>query len=319
MKDTEYTYAVARIRANECRLIANSELFAMVPLKLPEITRRLKEKGYALDAGADTALKARTDEMWALLSEILPDPAQFNSLLIRNDFHNLKVSLKALFTGKAANGLFLSPSVYDPEEIKRAVFARENEKLPPELRHADRSAYRILTKTGFAQLSDAVIDRAAMETAIALADAADSPFMRRFAQLFAALTDIKVLYRCVLTGKEKSFMERAVCANGELDKAEAIAAAAEGMDAFLGYLGHTQFAAEAEALKESASRFEKYADDRLLALFAPCKSEAFGIGPLVGYWFAVRTEVMNVRILLSGKTNGLPDESIRERMRALYV
>ena len=319
MKDLDFAYAVARIRANECALLSNTELSSMIPQKLPEITRRLKEKGYELDGGDEKALTERAARMWTLLQEILPDPAQFNSILIRSDFHNLKVSLKSLFTSKSTNGLFLTPSVYDPEEIKAAVFARENDKLPPELRHADRSAYRILSKTGFAQLSDAVIDRAAMETAIAFAKASGAELLIRFADLFAALTDIKVLVRCIAAGKEKSFMERAVCAAESLDKAESIAAAAQGMEAFTAYLSHTAYAQEAEALAESAAAFEKRADDRLLALFAPCKSEAFGIGPLVSYYFAVRTEVMNVRILLSGKKNGLPDEAIRERMRALYV
>ena len=321
MKDVDYSYAVARVRVNEPRLLANAELGALVAApSYADCVRRLKEKGYEI-AGENyaPALEKRLADMWALLSEILPDPAQFNSVLIRNDFHNLKVCLKALVAQKPTDGLFAAPSVYDPAGIKQYVYSRENAKLPPELQHADRSAYNILTKTGFAQLADTVIDRAALEHAISLAKTADHPVMPRFAELNAALTDIRVLYRCVLTGKAESFMERAVCACEAFDKGEIIAAAAAGMPAFLEFLSHTAFADGAEALKQSMTAFETWADDTLLSSLMPGKSEAFGIGALVGYYFAVRTEVLNVRVLLSGKLNGLPADTIRERMRRLYV
>lgn len=321
MKDTDYSFAVARVRVNETRLLQNAELGALIAASSYEdCVRRLKEKGYEI-SGTDyaPALEKKLADMWALLSEILPDPAEFNSVLIRNDFHNLKVCLKALISEKSPEGLFMSPSVYSAEEIRRCVFARENDKLPPELQHADRSAYRILTKTGFAQLADTVIDRASLEHAISLARAADHPVMLRFAETNAALTDIKVLYRCIRTGKADSFMERAVCACEAFDKGEIIAAAAAGMPAFLEFVSHTAFAPGAEALKESMTAYETWADNTLLGLLAPGKSEAFGIGALVGYYFAVRTEVLNVRVLLSGKLNGLPADTIRERMRLLYV
>ena len=321
MKDTDYSFAVARVRVNETRLLTNAELGALVAApSYADCVRRLKEKGYEIAEGDYApALERKLTDMWALLSEVLPDPAQFNSVLIRNDFHNLKVCLKALVAEKSTDGLFAFPSVYDPAEVKRYVDARENAKLPPQLQHADRSAYNILTKTGFAQLADTVIDRAALEHAISLAKEADHPVMLRFAQLNAALTDIKVLYRCILTGKAESFMQRAVCACDAFDKGEIIAAAAAGMPAFMEYLSHTAFADGAEALKQSMTAYETWADDTLLASLMPGKSEAFGIGALVGYYFAVRTEVLNVRVLLSGKLNGLPADTIRERMRRLYV
>ena len=321
MRETDYTFAVARIRANEARLIGAAELSSLAAAPgYTECARRLREKGYEID-GTDynAALEKRLREMWALIGEILPDPAQFNSILIRNDFHNLKVCLKALVTGKSPEGLYAAPCVYAPEEIRACVYARDNANLPPELQHADRSAYRILSKTGFAQLADTVIDRAALEHAISIAKTADHPVMLRLAQTEAALTGIKVLYRCIRTGKAKSFMERAVCANDFYDKADIIAAADSGMEAFLDHVRRTDFAAGADALAEGTAAYEKYADDRRLALLSAGKSETFGISALVGYYFAVRAEVLDLRILLSGKLNGQPDDTIRERMRMLYV
>ncbi|MCH5197276.1 MAG: V-type ATPase subunit [Oscillospiraceae bacterium] len=321
MKDTEYAYAVARIRANETKLISGSELSAVISAAgYNECVRRLKEKGYEIE-GSDylSALEKKLSNTWELIESVLPDRSQFNSVLIKNDFHNLKVALKALVSDKSADGLFASPSVYSPAEIKKYVFSRENECLPEELRHADRSAYRILTKTGFAALSDAVIDRASLECSLAFAKKADNEIMLKFAEAKAALTDIKVLYRCVLTGKAKSFMERAVCECSSFSKKDIIEAADGGKEALFEFLSHTPFSGAADALKESASEFEKYVDDILTDILSVGKSEAFGISALLGYYFAVNTEIMNLRIILSGKLNGLPDGEIRERMRKLYV
>jgi len=321
MKDVEYTYAVARIRANETKLLSGTDLNAVISAPgYAESVRRLKEKGYEIE-GEDynLALEKRKNDAWELIESILPDKRQFDSVLIKNDFHNLKVAVKALIANRSTDGLFVSPSVYSPEEIKEHVFSRENEKLPEPLRHADRSAYRILTKTGFGALSDAVIDRASLEYTITLAKKADNEIMLKFAEAHAALTDIKVLYRCVLTGKARSFMERAVCECAAFNKSDMISAADSGMEELMDFIAHTPFEGADEALKTGASEFEKYSDDVLSSILSAGRSEAFGISALLGYYYGINTEIMNLRIALSGKLSGLPDSGIRERMRRLYV
>ena len=49
------------------------------------------------------------------------------------------------------------------------------------------------------------------------------------------------------------------------------------------------------------------------------KYTAFGLGPIAAYIFARMTEIGCVRIILSAKFNGTSEETVRERMRELYV
>ena len=321
MKDTEYTFAVARIRANETRLLNAQDLNAVISAAgYADAVRRLNDKGYQIE-GIDygTALNDKMNSEWELISSLLPDKSQFNSIILPNDFKNLKVMLKALVGGRETDGLFTVPCVYDPNEIKALVSERKNDKLHEPLRHCDRSAYRILTQTHFAQLADSVIDRASMEWAIKTAEKADNTIMTEIAQTNAAVADIKILYRCILSEKAKSFMERAVCACDAFDKNDIIKAAEKGMDAFLEFVSHTKHAKLAEALKESPTAFEKACDDALMKVIFRGKYENFGIAAIAAYYFAVKTEIMNVRIILSAKLNDLPEDTIRERMRLLYV
>lgn len=321
MKDTEYTFAVARIRSNETRLMNAQDLNAVISSAgYDEAVRRLNDKGYNIE-GKDygAALNEKMQSEWELIASLLPDKKEFDSILLPNDFKNLKVALKAFVCEKETDGLFSYPCVYDPEEIKKHVFERKNDKLPECLQHCDRSAYRILTQTRFAQLADSVIDRASMEWALKTAKKADNTIMSEIAETIAAVSDIKILYRCIPAGKAQSFMERAVCACAAFDKAELIKAAVNGMDAFADFVSHTKYSALASALKESPTAFEKACDDALMKVLYRGKYENFGISAIAAYYFAVKTEIMNVRIILSAKLNGLPDDTIRERMRLLYV
>ena len=76
---------------------------------------------------------------------------------------------------------------------------------------------------------------------------------------------------------------------------------------------------KAQALRESASAFERWCDNRMIEMLKPQKYEAFSVGPLLGYLIARETEIKTVRIILTGKQNGFSDEAIRERIREMYV
>ena len=96
-------------------------------------------------------------------------------------------------------------------------------------------------------------------------------------------------------------------------------AALNGMDAIQDYLKDTVYAEGAEALAESPSSFERWCDNRIIQTISPQKYNAFTIGPIVAYVIARQNEIKTVRIILSGKLNELPDDSIRERVREMYV
>lgn len=321
MKNTGYTFAVARIRCNENKLLNAQDYSSVITASsYAEAVRRLADKGYEID-GTDysSALREKAMKNWELISSVLPDKSHFDSIIIKNDFANLKLVEKAFITEKSTEGLFTAPSVYAAEDIKKAVFERNNSALPEPLRHADRSAYRILTKTHFAQLSDTVIDRASMEWGIKLAKKNGCHMLSDIAQTEAAQADIKALYRCILTGKAESFMDRAVCECSYFDKKDIIKAAASGMENFLEFLRHTELSFVCGALKKSSAEFERQCDNKITDVLRSAKTEYFNIAPLAAFYYASETEIKNVRIILSAKLSGLSENIIKERVRESYV
>ena len=75
----------------------------------------------------------------------------------------------------------------------------------------------------------------------------------------------------------------------------------------------------AEALKESDTAFERWCDNRVIRTIRSQKYRAFSAGPLAAYVLARENEIKTVRMILTGKQNGLPDQAIRERVREMYV
>ena len=75
-----------------------------------------------------------------------------------------------------------------------------------------------------------------------------------------------------------------------------------------------------EALKGGAlTDFEKRCDDAVGDYLAGAQFVPFGEAPLLGYLAARETEYTNLRILLLGRSMGLPADVIRSRLRASYV
>ena len=69
----------------------------------------------------------------------------------------------------------------------------------------------------------------------------------------------------------------------------------------------------------SQSEFERWCDNQVIEAMKPQKYNPFSVGPLVAYALARENEIKTVRIILSGKRTGMPEASIRERVREMYV
>ena len=114
-------------------------------------------------------------------------------------------------------------------------------------------------------------------------------------------------------------MQRAMAPCDSLNVDGLARAALAGMDSIIEYLNGNGYAAGAEALKESPSAFERWCDNRIIQTIKPQKTNPFSLGPLVAYVIARENEIKTVRIILTCKQNGLSDDSIRERVREMYV
>ena len=319
----DYTYAVARIRYRETRLLTDSDLNNLLSAKdAAEVIRMLKEKGWgdsSSDESAEAFLRTEEEKMWSFIDEIVPDRSAFDFMLASADFHNLKVAVKAITRGADPEDLFIRNSTYEPIKLYEAVKRREYDSLPEYLSSVAKEAMTALLETSDGQLCDIIIDKACMDYVYSLGKANESELVQMFCEFFVACADIKIAVRSAKTGKNADFIRRSLAECDTLDVKRLAAAASLGYDDVIAYIAETQYKSAVDAISEGMTAFEKWCDDELTEAMKSQKWEPFTFGPVVAYIIARQNEIKAVRLILSAKINGLPEDTIKERLRKMYV
>ncbi len=199
------------------------------------------------------------------------------------------------------------------------ISEKNYQSLPDIMQTAAREAYETFVQTKDGQLCDIIVDKAALEAIYQAGKKSDNVILRDYAESTVAVADIKIAVRSQRTTKSMDFMKQAMAECQSVSVERLAHAALNGMESICSYLDETGYSEGAEALRESASAFERWCDNRIINTIKPQKYNSFSIGPLVAYVLARENEIKTVRIILSGKQNGFSDESIRERVREMYV
>ena len=321
MAEDQYLYAVARIRTKELSLLSAS--FFEQLLSAPDYEaciRLLREKGW--EGGQndwEEMLSRERQKTWKLMEELLGDTSVFDVFLYANDYSNLKAAVKGCRHRTELENVYIEQGTVPVDVIRTALRENRFEDLPEKMREPAREAQRILLQTYDGQLCDVVIDRAALEAIYQAGKDSRNEFLMLYGELTVACADIKTAVRACRTGKSREFLERALAPCDSLDLKELTEAALEGEEAIGRYLARTEYEEGAERLKESLSACERWCDNLMIRRIRPQLHNAFGLGPLAAYILARENEIKSVRIVLSGKKNELPEESIRERVRETYV
>ena len=323
MNDLEYTYAVARIRALEASLLTDSVIDQILACKDEvQCLGILSEKGWG---NADTEdvveaiLNCEEEKTWQVIREVAPDMSVFDVMSYPKLYHNLKAAIKEVCTEVRNEKIFYDDCEIDGKEMLSIVENKAFERLPGNMEATAKEAYETLLQTRDGQLCDVIVDRAALEAVAEAGRQAKDEIIKVYAESTVAIADIKIAVRCQKTGKTLEFMQRAMAPCESLNVEQLAKAALVGTDALREYLAGTIYSEGAEALEESPSAFERWCDNRMIETIKPQKYNAFSAGPLVAYLLARQNEIKTVRMILTGKQNGFPDEMIRERIREMYV
>ncbi len=318
-----YTYAVARIRALEVSLFSDATIEQLIACPdYQQCLAFLAERGWGdpgTEGDAEAMLNLEEEKTWQVVKELGVDMDNFNVLLYPQLFHNLKAAIKEVCTEDTHPHIYYDDVAIPGKEMLEIVQEREFDRLPAYMQPAAEEAFDTMLHTRDGQLCDVIIDKAALDAVYAAGKASGEPIIQAYAESTVAVADIKIAVRSQQTGKSIEFMKRAMAECDSLSLDQLQKAALSGADAIRDYLLGTDYAEGAKALEESPSAFERWCDNQIIETISPQKYNAFTLGPIVAYVIARQNEIKTVRIILSGKQNELPDDSIRERVREMYV
>lgn len=319
----QYTYAVARIRALEVSLFSNAVIDQLIACQnYEQCLQFLSERGWGdSDTGmdAEAMLTKEEEKIWCVMKELSIKMEKFDVLSYPKLFHNLKAAIKEACTSETNQHIFYDDVRISGKEMLELVKEKDFTRLPQNMQQAAEEAYDTLLHTRDGQLCDIIIDKAALDAIYEAGKEAEDDIIREFAESTVGIANIKIAVRSQKTEKSLEFMKRAMAECESISVDQLSKAALSGKDAIREYLLGTTYAEGAEALADSPSAFERWCDNRIIQTISPQKYKAFTIGPIVAYVLARQNEIKTVRIVLSGKQNDLSDDSIRERVREMYV
>lgn len=323
MADTKYTYAVARIRSLESSLFTASTMENLAACSsYQEGLRFLSERGWGGADGildGEDILTRESEKTWETIRSLGVKEEEFGVLLWQKLFHNLKAAIKAVCTGGSEEKVFFEDCRITGPQMTAIIREKDFASLPQPMRHAAQEAYEAMLRHRDGQLCDIILDRAALAAIAGEGNTSKVPVVQQYAQTLVESADIKIAFRAARTGKKEEFLRRALVPCKGLDLEKLIDAAVSGETALAEYLEQTGRGEAARAFLQSGQVFEKWCDDQIIRAIQPQKQNPFSVGPLIAYVLARQNEIKTVRIILTGKQNGLSQEAIRERIRETYV
>lgn len=321
MKDTEFAYASARIRADENSLLGFAFLTQLAEVQdFDSAAEMLVRGGYPSIKTAeslDGTLEICERELWEETEAAVGGKAELDFLIMKNDFHNLKVSVKSIAADVDPKGLFLHPCIFDPSEVYDTVKSRQFDLLAPMLSKAASDGYRLITETMDGQLFDIYIDGCYITELLKKCEA--YRFAYEYFSKYAALYDIKTALRLAETGKKSEAVLDAVVDNPLLDAQTLRISASKSVGDVLSFIEGTEFSALSDAYKNSYAAFERACAEMLAAELESARYVSFGTEPIIAYYIAKESEINTVRMILNCKAAKIPSLKIRERMCDVYV
>ena len=324
MGEKLYPYAVARIRMLERSLLTEKNYIQMAEAKnADEALKILLEAGYGQMGQSDaknfeSLLSASLSKAYADVRELVAEENFMDVFLYKNDYHNLKVLVKAEISGSNPDAYIINGGTVDAEVLKTAFATKNYSAVPYDMRLAIEEAFDAYAKTQSGQSVDMVMDKATFKHMSETAKQSGSRFIEKYVEYVCDITNLKSFFR-IKTMKRPFEMFSEVYVEGGSLSLEAFKTAFNGETPWSGLKGTQYYDLCAEGMPKGFTVFERLCDNFIMSYIKEAKYKSLTMEPMAAYIYARETEVKTVRIIMSGKINGIDADIIKERLRDAYV
>ncbi|MCG1012307.1 V-type ATP synthase subunit C [Tepidanaerobacter sp. GT38] len=331
-KDTDFLYVSARIKYLESKLLGKNDIERILDAPgTDEALKILSDSEYGSDIAEmeniyefENALGKSMLRTIKTLKESFKDHEIITFFTLKNDFHNLKVIIKAMILGN--DNMYLSHlGEVPPEEIKKYAEGETSASIPDSLKVAYHRAMEAYELTKDPQQIDFVLDQALFDEMGKIADNLRDAFLKEYLTALADLTNIRTMMRLKKMDGDIRTLDNALVGGGSLPKVffrEKFLESSQSLIEALDATPYQQVVSEGITHWDqtgSPSVFEKLMDNYMISLARRGLYKPFGSETVIGYLAARENEMKLLRIIMVGKINGIPSDMIRERLRNVYV
>lgn len=335
VKQEDYAYATARIRAREIKLLSRNRLERLFEMKdYSDAVKIMVEAGYGNEqidnrkSGAENLESILSSELlktYDLIGEMIPDPMVLNLFKKRYDYLNAKLIIKAEALKVDVSKSLTKLGNIDPVKLLKLISVRKLNDLPEIFREAITAGLDEFNISGDPQMIDFIMDKANYSDMSEDAKKSEDTFLIKLVDMLVDIANLRILIRSKLLTKPDEFIKRAWISGGSFSAKLYEEMENKGLDKLFETLKNLDQAKLASDLSEAIgkpdgiSEVEKVLDDFIILLLRQGRFVTMGIEPVIGYLYFKETEIKNARLIITGVMNRISRETIRERLRLGYA
>ncbi|MCS7233976.1 MAG: V-type ATPase subunit [Synergistetes bacterium] len=335
-RNFKYTYAVSRIRYLENELLPLAFFHRLIGANsIADIKKILGETVYGLKEieSFDVLWEDEIRRTSNIVREILPDKRLKDFFAYSYDIFNIKILFKNKILSK--RGMKKKWDILidmGTVPIDKMISFIENEQyvyLPFYRKDSVYILMDLLDKMDKAELDtrfiDLYLDKLYFHFMLDNARSLNEPFLVEYVRVLIDLTNITTFFRSRLAGRSKSFLGDVLISGGFVDKDRLVEVYQDSLDSLTKALYYSSYGEVIEKMvsvfehQKDISSIEKLRDDYLMEAMRRAKYVMFGIQPIVAFMVAKDTEIKNLRIVITGKQAGIPENVLKERLRNVYA
>ena len=322
--DWRYAYPSARVRALELTMIPRGVFVDMANAgSFAEAAELLAGTDYAIGANANSQqieqmLNNCRTQSRQLFTDLILDEGIVTFLRAREDFANMKLAIRRIVTERPL-GLDYSNEGNVPAEEFEEIFEQEDYfRFPSYLQDAVEAAVLGYYEEKDIRRIDYEIDRVQTAWRIQQAVKSKNEFFLSLVRMRIDLDNIRTMLRLKMADREE---ERNFFLPGGFVGTEKYI---QGLDAGYEAIGALFFATPYGELldvsipylcsEKSFLKLEKECEDFVKEFLKTARTIAAGPQPVVAYFLMKEAEIRTVRMMLTGKKNGLASKLLLDRL-----
>lgn len=240
------------------------------------------------------------------------------------DFHNIKVAVKSKYLNKKYDYLYYNITDISPEAIADYAVNDKN-NLPEYIIDAAAAADSAYSETKNPRSIDIVVDKRMFSHMLDLCTGLDNDFVTEYVKKSIDIYNVRTLTRCKDTMQSVRFFDSCLADGGVIPKVfftDNYNKTINDLESmfYYKYLGDIFSRAIPDyERKYNFSTLERLFDNYLLEHAKMTKYIAFGPEILFSYIIFKENEIRQIRIIMTCKSNNIPAETLRERLRDNYA
>ena len=310
-------YVNARIKALENGLMSQLHVSRLIDAEnVKDAFKILQECGFSEGVALDdyrsyenlVALKEKN--VVDFFKENMLEKTGMDAVLLKNDYHNAKVLIKAKYLRlDDVKDMLMPAGLFDTDKMKADIFDDNYESYPSFMAEAlDAIDVQFADGNRSPRFIDVTLDKAMFSDMYARISKCNQQALKDWLNLLIDTANVSAFLRCRKLHLDKSVFDELYESSDDVvkDKAKLLISVGDLIDVAL---------SDADGMV----RFETAVDNKITKLFKDNKYDMFSVAPIVGYYFGRLTEIKAVKLIVSAVKNNLDKNLLRQRTRDLYA